>query len=71
MLGIPRDVTEHSLHIKSGSRPVKQCLRRFDDEWKEAIGTEIKKLLTASFIKEAPHPEWLANPVLVRKKSKK
>ena len=69
MPGIPREVAEHSLHVKPSSRPVKQRLRRFDEEKRRAIGEEIAKLLAAGFIKEVFHPEWLANPVLVRKKS--
>jgi hypothetical protein len=32
MLGIPRDVAEHSLDIRAGARPVKQPLRHFDEE---------------------------------------
>jgi hypothetical protein len=35
------------------------------------IGEEIHKLMAAGFIKEVFHPEWLANPVLVRKKGGK
>jgi hypothetical protein len=50
---------------------VKQTLRRFDEEKRRAIGKEIHKLLAAGFIKEVFHPEWLANPVLVRKKDGK
>ena len=50
---------------------VKQRLRRFDGEKRRAIGEEIAKLLAPEFIKEVYHPEWLANPVLVRKKSGK
>ena len=65
MLGIPREVTEHALKIRPGSKPVKQCLRRFDEEKRRVIGEEIAKLLAAGFIKEVYHPEWLANPVLV------
>jgi hypothetical protein len=68
MLGIPRDVAEHSLDIRAGARPVKQPLRRFDEEKHRAIGEEIHKLTAVGFIKEVFHPEWLANPVLVRKK---
>ena len=45
MLGIPREVAEHTLKIHPGSRPVKQCLRRFDEEKRRAIGEEIAKLL--------------------------
>ena len=65
MLGIPREVTEHALKIRPGSTPVKQRLRRFDEEKRRAIGEEIAKLLAAGFIKEVYHPEWLANHVLV------
>jgi hypothetical protein len=71
MPGIPRDVTEHSLDIRAGARPMKQTLCRFDEEKRRAIGEEIHKLLAAGFIKEVFHPEWLANPVLVRKKDGK
>jgi hypothetical protein len=68
MPGIPRDVAEHSLDIRAGARPVKQHLRRFDEEKRRAIGEEVHKLMAAGFIKEVFHPEWLANPILVKKK---
>ena len=71
MPGILREVAEHTLKIHLGSRSVKQCLRHFDEEKCRAIGEEIAKLSAAGFIKEVYHPEWLAKPVLVRKKSKK
>ena len=65
MLGILREVTEHALKIRPGSKLVKQRLRRFDEEKCRAIGEEIAKLLVSRFIKEVYHPKWLANPVLV------
>jgi hypothetical protein len=71
MPGIPREVAEHTLEIRAGSKSVKQCLRCFDEEKRRVIGEEIHKLLEAGFIKEVHHPEWLANPVLVKKKSGK
>jgi hypothetical protein len=46
-------------------------LRRFDEEKRRAIGEEIHKLMDAGFIKEVFHPEWLAYPVLVKKKGGK
>ena len=70
MLGIPWDVTEHALRLIPGSKPAKQCLRCFDDERSRAIG-EIAKLLAARFIREVFHSDWLANPVLVKKKTRK
>ena len=63
MPGIPREVAEHALKIHPDSKPVKQRLCCFDEE--------IAKLLAAGFIREVYHPEWLANPVLVRKKNGK
>ena len=71
MPGIPREVAEHTLKIHPGSKPMKQRLRHFDEEKRRAIGEEIAKLLAVGFIREVHHPEWLANPVLVRKKSGK
>jgi hypothetical protein len=50
---------------------MQQRLRHFDEEKRRAIGEEIHKLLAARFIKEVFHPEWLANPVLVKKKNGK
>jgi hypothetical protein len=66
-----REFVEHKLNIKSGSKPVKQRLRRFNDEKCKAIGEEVMKLISARFIREVFHPEWLANPVHVKKKNKK
>ena len=71
MPGIPREVTKHALKIRLGSKPVKQRLRRFDEGKCRTIGEEIAKLSVDGFIKEVYHPEWLANLVLVRKKSGK
>jgi hypothetical protein len=68
MPDIPRDVAEHSLDIRAGARPVKRHLRCFDEEKRRAIGEDFHKLMATGFIKEVFHPEWLANPVLVKKK---
>jgi hypothetical protein len=71
MPGIPREVVEHALEIRAGSKPVKQRLCRFDEEKRKVIGEEVHKLLEARFIKEVHHPEWLANSLLVKKKNGK
>ena len=70
MPDITREVAEHALRLVPGSKPAKQCLCCFDDERRRAIG-EITKLLAARFIKEVYHSDWLANPILVRKKTGK
>jgi hypothetical protein len=69
MLGVPRELIEHILNVHPQAVPKKQHLRRFAHDKCEAIKWEIAKLLTAGFIKEVIHPEWVANPVLVRKKN--
>ena len=68
MLGILQEVAEHALRLVLGSKPTKQCLRRFDDERCKDIGEEVTKLLPAGFIKEAYHSDRLANPILVKKR---
>ena len=65
MPGILREVTEHTLKIRPGSKLVKQRLQRFNEEKHRAISEEIAKLSVARFIKEVYHPKWLANPILV------
>jgi hypothetical protein len=71
MLSIHREVIDHALEIWVGSRPVKQRLRRFNEEKRKVIGEEIHKLLEAGFIKEVHHLEWLANPILVKERNRK
>ena len=61
----------HALHLIPGSKPAKQRLRCFDDERHRAIGEEITKLWAAGFIREVFHYDWLANPILVKKKTRK
>ena len=65
MPDIPMEVTEQTLKIHPGSKPMKQRLHRFDEEKCRAIVEEIAKLSAAGFIKEVYHLEWLANPVLI------
>src|SRR6266498_4576947 len=71
MPGVPREVIEHTLNVKDGAKLVKQQLRRFAQDQKEAIRDELTKLTAANFIKEVYHPDWLANLVLVKKNNGK
>lgn len=68
-VGVPRELIEHSLNVDPKATPKRQRLRRFTQDRREAIKKEVAKLLTADFIKEVYHPEWLANSILVRKKN--
>ena len=70
MPGVPREKIEHSLNVSPTAKPIKQKLRRFTPDKKEAIRVEIKWLLATGFIKEVYHLDWLANPVLVQKRIK-
>ena len=69
MPGVPWNLIEHSLNVDGKAKPIKQKLRWFTHDKKEAIRVKVTQLLTAGFIKEVYHPECLANPVLVRKKN--
>jgi hypothetical protein len=69
MPGVPWHLIEHSLNVSKTAKPIKQKLRRFAPDKKEAIRVEVARLLAARFIKEVYHPEWLANPMLVCKKN--
>jgi hypothetical protein len=50
MPGVPRELAEHSLHVRTDTKPVKQPLRRFAEEKRMAIGEEIARLLPAGLI---------------------
>lgn len=67
MPGIPRHVAEHKLCIKIDAKPVRQKRRNMGPERRLAVQKEVEKLLVAGFICPVEHPEWLANPVLVKK----
>jgi hypothetical protein len=69
MPGVPRELAEHSLDVSMTAKHVKQKLCRFAKDHKEVIRVEVLKLLAAGFICECKNPVWLANPVLVSKKT--
>ena len=51
--------------------PRKQPSRRPSKEHAEAVREEVTRLKQASAIKEVFYPEWIANTVVVKKKSGK
>jgi hypothetical protein len=69
MPGVPRRLIEHSLNVDPKATPKRQSLCRFADNQRDAIKKELAELLATGFIREVFHPEWLANPILVRKKN--
>jgi hypothetical protein len=71
LVGVSRTVIEHSLAIDPSVRPKKQRLRKMFDEKTEAAKAEVHFLLEANFIEPVTYPTWLANVVMVQKKSGK
>ena len=71
LVGVSHSVIEHSLGIDSSVRPKKQRLRKMSDEKTEAAKAEVHHLLEARFIEPIAYPTWLANVVMVQKKSGK
>ena len=70
-LGIDLDFICHHLNVNPFITPKKQSPRCPSREHAEAIREEVTKLKRASAIKEVFYPEWLANTVVVKKKSGK
>jgi hypothetical protein len=71
LVGVSRTVIEHGLGIDPSVRPRKQRLRKMFDEKTEAAKAEVHCLLEANFIEPIAYPTWLANVVMVQKKSSK
>jgi hypothetical protein len=71
LVGVSRSIIEHGLGIDPLVRPKKQRLRKMFDEKIEAAKAEVHRLLEANFIEPIAYPTWLANVVMVQKKSGK
>ena len=61
----------HHLNVNPLIAPKKQLPRRPSKEHAEVVREEVAKLKQVGAIKELFHPEWLANTVVVKKKSGK
>jgi hypothetical protein len=71
LVGVNRSIIEHSLGIDPSGRPKKLRLRKMSDKKTEAAKAEAHCLLEARFIEPIAYPTWLANVVMVQKKSGK
>jgi hypothetical protein len=71
LVGVSRAIIEHSLGIDPSVGPKKQQLRKMSDKKTEAAKAEVHHLLEAKFIEPIAYPTWLANVVMVQKKSGK
>ena len=61
----------HHLNINPSAIPKKQPPRRSSREHSDAVKGEVLKLKRAGAIKEVFYPKWLANMVVVKKKTGK
>ena len=61
----------HHLNVDPSATPKKQLPRCPSNEHVEAIKSEVVKLKQAGAIKEIFYPQWLANTVVVKKKTGK
>jgi hypothetical protein len=71
LVGVSRSIIEYSLGIDPSVRPKKQRLRKMFDEKTKAAKAEVHCLLEDKFIEPVAYPTWLANVVMVQKKSGK
>ena len=67
LCGISPSIASHSLNIDPRHVPVKKKRRGMDPERSAALKEEVDKLQSNGFIRDALYPEWVSNPVLVRK----
>lgn len=71
MTGISTEVISHELNVDPTFKPVKQKYRKLGPDRAEAVNAEVVRLLEEGLIREVKYPEWLANPVVVKKKNGK
>ena len=61
----------HYLNVNPSTTPKKQPPRRLSNEHSNVVKDKVAKLKQAGVIKEVFYPEWLANTVVVKKKTGK
>lgn len=71
MKGIDPAVASHELNVDPPFKPIRQKRRKLGHERSKVVNEEVDKLLDTGFIAEFRYPEWLANPVVVKKKNGK
>ena len=70
-LGLDPKFICHHLNVNPSITPKRQPPRRPSKEHVEAVKSEVTKLKQARAIKEVFYPQWLANTVVVKKKTGK
>ncbi|XP_074356266.1 uncharacterized protein LOC141695965 [Apium graveolens] len=67
MVGIDPEVMCHRLNIDLKHKGVRQKRRAVSGERDVALAEKVERLLDVGLIRESFYPEWLANPLLVKK----
>jgi hypothetical protein len=62
-------IIQHTIPLKSGVKPFQKNLRKYHPSLEPLMCQELKKLLDAKIIFQVRNSTWVANLVLVRKKS--
>ena len=69
--GLNQEFICHHLNVDPSATPRKQSSRHPSNEHVEAIKSKVVKLKQAGAIKEIFYPQWLANTMVVKKKTGK
>ena len=71
MCGISPSVISHKLNVNPKHPPVKQKRRMLGPERSAALKEEVEKLKQNGIIRDSTYPDWISNPVLVKKSNGK
>jgi len=69
--GVSVDIVSHELNIDPTFKLIKQKRRKLGRERAKAVKAEVEKLLRIGSITEEKSLDWIANPVIVKKKNGK
>ena len=67
--GIDPEIIMHKLQLDPLIQPIRKKRRMFAPERDTIINDEVKSLLSAGFIREVQYSEWLANVVVVKRRT--
>ena len=67
MCGISPEIAVHTLNVDPKFTPVKQKRRTQGPERSTALKEEVDRLMENGFIRNSTYPNWVSNPVLVKK----
>ena len=71
MKGIPSNLCNHHIYIKSDNWPVFQPQQRMNPNLRDIVKGEIQKILEAGFIYSISDSEWVSPLMIVPKKNGK